>query len=318
MKTKTLGRSGLHVSAVGLGCMNMGLMIDQSQSDAVVNKALDLGITFFDVANNYGGPYGSAEEILATALGARRGDVIIATKFGGAGGRGGGSQPGGGSRNHIMKAVEDSLTRLKTDYIDLYQLHFPDQTTPIEETLRALDDLIHQGKVRYIGCSNFAAWQLTDAQWTARQLGLNSFISAQNRYSILNREIEQELLPAANQFDIGILPFFPLESGLLSGKVKRGEEPPEGSRLSKWSGAFVSDAKFDKIEKLVELGTAHGHQLLDYAMAWLVHQPLVSSVIAGATRPEQLEQNVVAAEVELSQDELTAIDAITGSAPSFG
>jgi len=308
MKKKNLGSSGLHVSVVGLGCINMGMMNDQAQTEAVVNKALDLGINFFDVANTYGGPNGMAEDMLSQALGARRPDIVLATKFGGASGRAGGAMEAGGSRHNIMKAAEASLKALKTDYIDLYQIHFPDHGTPIDETLRALDDLITQGKVRYVGNSNFAAWQLVEAEFIARELGLNRFVSAQNRYSLINRGAEDELVPAAQKYGIGILPYFPLESGLLTGKVKRGEAAPEGSRLSKWSGAFVSDAKFDTIDKLMAVAEPHGRTLLDYAIGWLAHQSHVSSVIAGATKPEQLEQNVAAAEIELSVEELAGIE----------
>ena len=317
MEYRTLGRSGLNVSTVGLGCMNFGMMVDQSRTDAVVNKAFDLGITLFDTANVYGGEHGRGEALLGKALGSRRKEIILATKFGGMQGREAGP-PGRASRNAIITAVEESLKLLDTDYIDLYQIHRPDTQTPIAETLGALDDLVRQGKVRYIGCSNFDGWQLADAQWVSRSGHLSSFISAQNRYSIVTRDIEKELVPATKTYGVGILPFFPLESGLLTGKYQRGVEPPEGTRLSKWRGAFASDEKFEKVEKLTDLGQANGHTILDLAIAWLVSRPHVSSVIAGVTSPEQLEKNVAAGECTLTADELSAIDEITGPPPAGG
>ncbi len=315
MELKNLGNSGLKVSAVGLGCMNMGMMNDEAQSQAVVEKALDLGVTLFDTADIYGNR-GQSEEWLGKALGKRRPDVIVATKF--ASPMGDGDYWKGGSRRYIMKAVDASLARLKTDYIDLYQMHIPDATTPIEETLRALDDLISAGKVRYIGCSNFAGWQIVEAAWTAREVGVAPFVSAQNRYSLMTRDIDKEVVPAAKSYGLGILPYFPLESGLLTGKVQRDKEPPEGSRLSKWGGSFRSDEKFDKIDKLNELGKEHGHSLLDYAIGWLVSRPYISSVIAGVTTPEQLEANVAAGEAKFSPEELSAIEEITGPPPARG
>jgi aryl-alcohol dehydrogenase-like predicted oxidoreductase len=221
----------------------------------------------------------------------------------------------GGSRRYIMQAVEASLSRLGTDYIDLYQMHRVDEETPIEETVRALDDLIRQGKVRYVGCSNFAAWQLTDAAWTAGSCNLNAFISAQNRYSLLTRDIELEVIPACEAFGLGVLPYFPLESGLLTGKYRKGEEPPEGSRLAKWgswgSGAFASADKIDKVEALSELCTRYDHSLLDLSMGWLASRPTVASVIAGVTTIEQLEQNVKAGQWRGSEAELAEVDEIT-------
>ncbi len=309
MELKNLGNSGLKVSAVGLGCMNMGMMNDEAQSQAVVEKALDLGVTLFDTADIYGNR-GQSEEWLGKALGKRRPDVVVATKFASA--MGDGDYMKGGSRRYIMKAVDASLSRLSTDYIDLYQMHFPDASTPIEETLRALDDLISAGKVRYIGCSNFAGWQIVEAQWTAHEANVSSFVSAQNRYSLMTRDIDKEVVPAVQAYGLGILPYFPLESGLLTGKIQRDKEPPEGSRLSKWRGAFRSDSKFDKIDKLNVLGKENGHSLLDYAIGWLVSRPYVSSVIAGVTSPEQLEANVTAGEAKLNDDELKAIEEITG------
>jgi aryl-alcohol dehydrogenase-like predicted oxidoreductase len=313
MEYNTLGHSGLQVSEVGLGCMNFGMANDEPESAEIVGKALELGVNLFDTADVYG-ERGKSEEWLGRALGSRRPEVIVATKFAG---------PmsserfdmEGGSRRYIMQAVEASLQRLGTDYIDLYQMHRVDEKTPIEETLRALDDLVHQGKVRYIGCSNYAAWQITEAAWTSGSAGLNDFISVQNRYSLLTRDIEKEVVPACDAYGLGILPYFPLESGLLTGKYRKGEPPPEGTRLAKWgswgSGAFASTDKIDKVEALNELCARYDHSLLDMAMGWLASQPAVASVIAGVTTCEQLEQNVKAGQWRGSDAELAEIDEIT-------
>ncbi len=313
MEYKYLGETGLRVSTVGLGCMNFGSMNDEAESAAIVARALDLGINFFDTADVYG-DRGKSEEYLGRALGSHRAEVIIATKFAGPMAPGNTDQQGG-SRRYIMRAVEASLQRLGTDYIDLYQMHRYDPDTPIEETLRTLDDLVHQGKVRYIGNSNFAAWQIADAYWTSRQHNLHRFVSAQNRYSLLTREIEKEVVPACACYGLGILPYFPLESGLLTGKYRRGQSFPEGTRLHKWAnfaaGAFASDDKFDKAEALRELAEAGGHSLLDLAMGWLASRPQVASVIAGVTSVQQLEQNVAAAQWRPTAGDEAAIDEVT-------
>ncbi|MBL8644264.1 MAG: aldo/keto reductase [Rhodospirillaceae bacterium] len=319
MEYRYLGRSGLKVSALGLGCNNFGMMIDASKTKAVVDKAIDIGLTLFDTADVYGGELGRSEELLGQALGAKRKNVIIASKFGSAMGPGGGLDvQGGGSRGYIMSAVEASLKRLGTDYIDLYQIHRPDPFTPIDETMRALDDLVRQGKVRYIGHSNFAGWQTADAGWTAKTLNLSPFISAQNRYSLISREIEAELVPACLSHGVGILPFFPLESGLLTGKYKRGEKPAEGTRYAAWSGRgpgitsrFFGDDKFAKAEQLQALAAKHGCSMLDMAIGWLLSKPYVPSVIAGATRPEQLDQNLAASAWRPSAEIAQEIDAIS-------
>jgi aryl-alcohol dehydrogenase-like predicted oxidoreductase len=321
MEYKTLGQSGLQVSVVGLGCMNFGMVNDAAESADVVHKAMDLGVNLFDTADVYG-ERGKSEQWLGKALVSRRPEVIIATKFAG---------PmsderfdmQGGSRRYIMQAVEASLQRLGTDYIDLYQMHRVDDATPIEETLRALDDLVRQGKIRYFGCSNYAAWQVTEAEWTSRSCNLNRFISAQNRYSLLTRDIEKELVPACERYGLGILPYFPLESGLLTGKYQKGEAAPEGTRLARWaafaSGSFASDDKFDKVEALQEVCSRYDHSLLDLAMGWLASRPVVSSVIAGVTSPQQLEQNVEAGLWRPSDEELAEIDEITAlPAERFG
>ncbi len=319
MKQRTLGRSGLQVSVVGLGCNNFAWRIDRAASARVIHKALDVGITLFDTADMYGafgahGTFGGSEEFLGDGLGARRKDVVIATKF--AGMMDATGLPKGASRRYIMSAVEASLARLKTDWIDLYQLHFPDTQTPIEETLRALDDLIHQGKVRYIGCSNLAAWQMVEAQWTAREGNLNPFIATQNEYSLLVRDVEREVMPVAAAYGMGMLPYFPLASGMLTGKYKRNQAVPEGSRLANPQGyldRFLDDANQQAAERLAGIAAESGHTLLELAFSWLLAQAPVASVIAGATRPEQVEQNAAAVGWTLTPEELAAVDRITAA-----
>ncbi len=314
MEYRLLGHSGLKVSAVGLGCNNFGMTIDATQTKAVVDAALDHGITLFDTADIYGGK-GQSEIFLGKALGKKRSNALIATKFGNA--MGDGPYETGGSRRYIMTAVEDSLRRLKTDYIDLYQIHKPDPDTPIEETLSALDDLVTSGKVRYIGCSNFSGWQLVEAQWTASTSGTQPFISAQNRYSLLSREIELDLTEPAEKYGVGILPFFPLESGLLTGKYQKGKKPPKGTRWHAWQGrgamadAFWSDDKFAQVERLQTACDRDGVSLLELAFGWLLANPSVSSVIAGATKPAQIKKNVEAAAYQPSDQMLDDVDTIT-------
>jgi aryl-alcohol dehydrogenase-like predicted oxidoreductase len=303
MEYRNLGTSGLKVSAVGLGCNNFGMRIDADQTNAVVHAALDAGINFFDTADVYGGT--QSEVFLGQALkGVDRDSVVIATKFAmplGEGRR-------GASRRYIMSAVEASLKRLGMDHIDLYQQHAPDPDTPIEETLRALDDLIQAGKVRYIGNSNFNGWQLADADWTARSAGLNRFVSAQNLYNLLDRRLEREVLPACKRFGLGMLPYFPLASGLLTGKYNRGQPAPEDTRLAGERGrAALTDANFDVVEKLDGFARERGHTLLTLAMSWLASNPVVASVIAGATRVEQVQDNVEAAGWQLTPDELSEV-----------
>ena len=307
MRVKSLGHSGLKVSVVGLGCNNFGMRIDQAATDLVVARAVDLGITLFDTADIYGNKGGS-ETMLGKALGARRKDIVLATKF--AGPMGEGPLMAGASRRYIMQAVEASLKRLGTDYIDLYQVHFPDAETPIDETLSALDTLVRDGKVRYIGCSNFAGWQVAESWYIARDLGTAKFVSAQNHYNLLDRKIEQELIPAAKAYGASVLPYFPLASGMLTGKYKRGADLPTDGRLTVWGErgkAMLSDANFDLIEKLSSFAEARGHSLLDLAFGWLASQPQVASVIAGATKPEQVEMNVAAGAWELSAEELAEV-----------
>lgn len=314
MEYRNLGQSGLKVSIVGLGCNNFGMLIDQQQTNAVVNTALDHGITFFDTADVYGGQ-GKSERFLGKALGKKRSQAIIATKFGNP--MGDGVYDTGASRGYIMRAVEASLKRLGTDYIDLYQIHKPDPSTPIEETLRAMDDLVRDGKVRYIGCSNFESWQLVEAQWISQTSGSECLVSAQNRYSVLSREIESDLVPAAEKYGVGILPFFPLESGLLTGKYTAGKAPKKGTRWHAWkdrgaiADAFWSEDRFAQVEQLQMICDQYGHSLLDMAIGWLADNPNVSSVIAGATKPAQIKGNAKAAEFRPTLEEKQAIDEIT-------
>jgi aryl-alcohol dehydrogenase-like predicted oxidoreductase len=304
MKVRRLGNSGLKVSVVGLGCNNFGMRIDADQTQAVVDAAIDAGITLFDTADIYGGT--KSEEFLGRALGKRRREIVLATKFGMR--VGGDPRKQGGARKWIMQAVEDSLTRLGTDYIDLYQHHQPDPDTPVDETLRALDDLVTQGKVRYLGNSNYTGWQIADADWTAA--GQSRFVSAQNLYSLLERDVEREVLPACEHFGLGFLPYFPLASGLLSGKYQRGEPPPEGTRLAAWGARgqqAMSDANFDKVEALTKWAGERGHTILELAFAWLLGHEVVSSVIAGATTPEQVKTNAATADWVLTPEEVDEV-----------
>jgi aryl-alcohol dehydrogenase-like predicted oxidoreductase len=306
MEKKPLGDSGLEVTSVGIGCMMFGLMCDQDQTTAIVDTALDAGINFFDTADIYGGPHGKSEALLGKALGSRRGDVIIGTKFGAGGG---GAAEKGGSRDYVMQAVEKSLELLGTDYIDLYQHRFPDKDTPVEETLRALEDLVQQGKVRHIGCSNYTGAMLSEAAELSSGNKLHHYVTAQNRYSLLTRDIEKDLVPVAEQQNVGILPYFPLESGLLTGKYRKGQDLPEDSRFSKWGGggAFASDKGYELVEALAVYGEEIGHSVLDLAIGWLAGLPYVSSVIAGVTKPSQVVSNVAAASWQPSAEQLAAI-----------
>lgn len=294
MQQRRLGQSDLKVSVVGLGCNNFGLKLDQNGTDAVVSRALDLGINFFDTADVYEGDKGNSEILLGAALGTRRKDVILGTKFGGA--MNGPVPEDGGSRKFIMSAVEASLSRLGTNYIDLYQYHKPDGVTPIEETLRALEDLVTQGKVRYIGSSNFSGDLLTQAAECSSANDLPKFVSAQNRYSMITRNIEDDLIPVCEKLDVGVLPFFPLESGLLTGKYKPDTKAPKGSRFDLWgdriASTFMTDTSLAAVVKLRELCDRIGEDMVTVAMGWLAYRPAVASVIAGATSPGQVEQNV--------------------------
>jgi len=315
MKHRKLGQSPLEVSVAGLGCNNFGRQCDLDCTRRVVDKAIELGVTFFDTADIYGYKGGS-ETLLGQVLGTRRKNIVLATKFGMD--MNDEKSMRGASRAYIMSAAEASLRRLQTDWIDLYQLHRPDPKTPIEETLHALEDLIQQGKVRYIGCSNLQAWQVVEAQWTARQIKTHAFISCQDEYSLLVREPERELIPAIRAHNLALLPYFPLAGGFLSGKYKRGQPMPQGARLNTakhLAERYVTDANWEIIERLEEFASVRGHTLLDLAIAWLAAQPEVPSVISGATKPEQVEQNVRAAEWILTAGELAEVDGLAAPSP---
>jgi len=314
MEFRTMGGSGLKVSLAGLGCNNFGRRVDQRGTRTVVDAAIDAGITLFDTADIYGASL--SEKYLGRALGARRQDVVVVTKFGlpmraGLGAR---EDVNLGSRRYAIAACEASLGRLGSDYIDLYLLHTPDRETPIAETLDAMSRLVDQGKVRYIGCSNFAGWQIADADWQARSDGSQRFIAAQNEWSLLERDIEAEVVSACERFGLGIIPYFPLASGLLSGKYKRGRKPPKGARLAAdddYYRALLSDANFTKIEALEAWTAKRGHSLLELAIAWLTSRPVVSTVIAGATKARQVKANVAATlGWRLNGDEIAAVETI--------
>jgi aryl-alcohol dehydrogenase-like predicted oxidoreductase len=308
MTLRNLGKSGLRVSLVGLGCNNFGGRMDLESSTKVIHRAIDAGITLFDTADAYGNQGGS-ETVLGQVLGERRKDIVLATKFGLPMDEG---EKNGASRRYIMSAVEASLRRLKTEWIDLYQVHRHDPLTPIEETLETLTDLVRAGKVRYFGCSNFTAAQMTEAQWAAKHHGLHGFVSAQDEYSLLKRGLDTENLPMMERYGLGLLPYFPLASGLLTGKHNRGALAA-GSRLTTpaFTGRFTTDANFDIVEKLDAFVKARGRTLLELAFSWLAARPTVGSVIAGATKPEQIEANVKATGWALSAEDMAEIDKIT-------
>jgi aryl-alcohol dehydrogenase-like predicted oxidoreductase len=305
---RRVGQSELRVSLAALGCNNIGNRISDDASRDVIHAALDLGITLFDTADMYGRD-GASEEVLGRMLGNRRKDVVLATKFG----KDENHKSRGASRAYIVQAIEASLRRFKTDWIDLYQIHAPDPLTPVEETMRALDDLVRAGKVRYIGCSNFAAWQVVEANLIAKQLGLSPFISCQNEYSLLVRNVEIEMIPAMQAYGLGLLPFFPLASGLLSGKYADVNSMPQGSRLSKLkhlAARFMTGGNMALLGRLTEFGQRHNRSLLELALGWLAAQPVVPGIIAGATSVEQLTQNVDAINRRLTKEEAEGVSAI--------
>ncbi|MCC9177989.1 aldo/keto reductase [Arthrobacter sp. zg-Y750] len=314
-----LGNSGLTVSTVGLGCNNLGRpgtpTESQEGTDAVVNAAVDAGITLFDVADAYGRTPGLSEEMLGKALGNRRGDVVVATKFGmdmkGVNGADFGAR---GSRRYIVKAAEASLRRLNTDWIDLYQFHTPDPLTPIEETLSALDDLVTSGKVRYIGHSNRAGWQIAEAEFVARMGGFTPFISSQNHYNLLDRRAELEVTPAAEAYGLGVLPYFPLANGLLTGKYSSGKAP-EGSRLTHSRTNLLENADFEQLAEFGRFAAERGLTEVQVAFSWLAAQPSVASVIAGATKVEQVQQNAEAVSWVPSEKDLEELDRIFPKTP---
>ncbi|NGY03971.1 aldo/keto reductase [Solimonas terrae] len=314
MDKRQIGRSGLRVTTVGLGCNNFGWTIDQNASNAVVAKALDLGINFFDTADRYGTQGGDSEVVLGKALGARRKDIVLLSKFGVDLDN---ARIRDSSRGYIMRAIDGSLRRLGTDWLDVYMIHWPDYGTPIEETLRALDDLVRDGKVRYIACSNLETWRIVDALWTSRHHGYASFIGAQTEYSLLNRGAEKDVIPALAHYGLGFIPYFPLASGLLTGKYSARDGVDAQGRLKdnflNLGNNFMTERNLRVVGELDAFCRAHGHTLLELAISWLAQQPTVASVICGATKPAQIEQNVAAAGWVLSAEELAEVDRITGS-----
>jgi aryl-alcohol dehydrogenase-like predicted oxidoreductase len=309
VKLRRLGRDGPEVSVVGLGCNNFGGRTGEEQARTVIDAALDAGVTLFDTADVYGNRGGS-EEILGRALRGRRDRVVLATKFGS---RMDESGEPGGSPSYVRRAVRASLRRLQTDWIDLYQYHRPDGVTPVEETLGALDELVRDGLVRHVGSSNFDAALVEEAEVVARERARARFVSAQNEYSLLERDVERALLPTCERLEIGLLPYFPLASGLLTGKYRRGEPPPEGTRLAGRPERLTEEA-FDRVEALERYATGRGRTLLEVAVGGLLARPAVSSVIAGATKPEQVRANVVAAEWEPADDDLAALEHVLDAA----
>ena len=313
MEYRKLGSSGLKVSALGLGGNNFGWWADEKASVAVINHALEIGINFIDTADMY--DKGRSEDYIGRTLKGIRTQVILATKFGAVMGEGPNDR--GGSRWYIMRTLEGSLKRLNTDYVDLYQIHFPDPTTPIEETLRALDDLVKAGKVRYIGCSNFAGWQLSEALWTSRVNHLNSFVTVQTKYNLLERQIEQELVPCCKAHGVGVIPWGPLAGGFLTGKYRRGEQPPTPAAGVMPQKAFhriysnaITDSNWERLGKLEAFAKERGHKVSELAIAWLLSHPWLSTVIAGATKAEQVDANVAAAEWKLTAEEAAVVNQI--------
>ena len=316
MEYRHLGNTGLEVSVAGLGTNQFGGRLDVQGTANVVAAALDLGVNFIDEADIYGGR-GKSEEYMGRALKGKRHDIVLTTKCGNP--MGDGPMRTGGSRRYIMRAVEDSLRRLDTDYIDLYQMHVPDPNTPQEETLRALDDLVHCGKVRYIGNSNYPGWRIAHAAWTSRAEHLSPMVSAENQYHLLDRRAEAEVIPAVQRFGMGFIPYAPLARGLLTGKYERGPTAPAGTRLATapQARALLVDRNFDLIEALTAFAAARGHSMLELALSWLASKPFVSSVIAGTTGVEQLQQNVAATTAwPLTAAEMAEVDALTAPARS--
>ncbi len=309
MEYRKLGNSGLKVSVVGLGGNNFGGRADEQTSIKVISHALETGINFIDTAASY--TDGHSEELVGKAVKGKRPQVIIATKFGARRSVGPNELPA--SRNNIMRSVESSLRRLATDYIDLYYLHYPDSETPIEETMRALDDLVRSGKVRYLACSNFAAWQLADAVWTSESRNLACFIAVQSRYNLLDRSIEKELVPCCQAHGVGVIPWGPLASGFLTGKYERGKAVPAGTRFASMThiyGDVMTEANFEKLDKLEHFSRERGHTTGELAIAWLLAHPWLGSVIAGAMSAGQLGENVKAAEWKLNQEDMAQLDKI--------
>lgn len=304
MEYRKVGRSGLSVSAIGLGCVDFGNRLDQAASSELVSVALDQGVTLFDTSDNYCA--GRSEEILGRALGPRRHEVIINSKFTGSLGQ----YRANGSRGFVIRSCDESLRRLGTDYIDLYSIHHPDPDTPIEETLDTLDGLVRQGKVRYIGSSNLPGWQIADAECTARTSGGQRFVAAQMEWNLLQREVEKEIVPACNHYEIGVMPFYPIASGLLTGKYRKGESFPEGSRFAEneFYASVATPENFDRVERLIAFASERDHSMLELAMTWLGSRPGVASILVGASRGEQVKSNVAALGTWLTEDDLTALE----------
>ena len=310
MQYRNLGKSDLKLPIITLGALNFGFFCDETKSIETIRAAIDHGVNCIDTAPTYGGMKGKSEVITGKAVKGIRDKVILATKFGTDPATGRNSIKGGGTRNYILEAVENSLRSLDTDYIDLYQMHFPDAETPIEETLRALEDLIQSGKVRHIGASNFDADQLSESVKISNENDFNQFVSIQTRYSMLTRYMEDDLLPECRDNNVSILPYFPLESGFLSGKVKRGEDPKKGTRLALWKGAFTSEEWFNLIDEVEVFGKEINRSLLEISLAWVAKREMVSSVLVGATSAEQMIQNIEAISWEMSDEEMEKIDQI--------
>jgi len=308
MEMRNVGSSGLRVSLVGLGCNNFGWTIEEEASRAVVTKALDSGITLFDTADYYGAKPGDSEEVLGRLIKGERDKIILTTKFG---------IPFIGerrpntSRSFVLNAIEGSLRRLQTDWIDLYMIHWPDATTPMEETLRVLDDLVTSGKVRYIACSNLAPWRIVESKWLAREGRTQGFIAAQNEYSMLARDPEADLIPALRKYDMSLIPYYPLASGLLTGKYIGGEAQGRlKDNFLNLGNKYLTEANLEKVRKLSEFARAAGRTMVELAMSWLADKPYIPSIIAGATKPDQVEQNVTAADWKFTAEERAQIDAI--------
>ena len=313
MNQRNVGKSGLRVSEIGLGCNNFGHAIDAKASTEIIHRALDLGVTLFDTAPVYGAEWGASEAILKDTLGPRRKDVVIVTKFGMQR-----DYSTNTSRAAVLDGVEESLQRLGTDYIDVLMLHWPDWSTPVEETLTALDDVIRDGKVRYIGCCNLSAWRVIEAKWLSKSEGLHEYIVCQDEYSLVERRAENDLIPALQEYQLGLMPYAPLANGLLTGKFTKQSAAPADSRLGKnvWNmgDRYLTESKLDLIEQLSRFATDHGHTLLELAVSWLLANPIVCSVIAGATKLEQLEQNLNAGNWQLTAEELEQINQICAKA----
>ena len=310
MKYRNLGNTGLKVSAVGLGTNSFGKEADEPTSIHVVNRALDSGVNFIDTSDSY--QKGRSEEYVGKAMHSRRSQTVIATKFSSP--MGDGPNERGGSRSYMIKAVEASLRRLQTDYIDFYQLHWPDPSTRIEETLRALDDLVRSGKVRYIGCSNFGAWQLSEAMWTSRVNNLHSFATVQTRYNLFSREIEAEVVPCCRTYGVGVIPWAPLAGGFLTGKYRRGEEDRSQGRLASPAriyGDLFTENNWNKLGRLQAFAGERGHAVGELAIAWLLAKPVVSTVIAGARNTEQVAANAAGAAWDLTPEEVAEVDTIS-------